>query len=154
MATAAPEAPAQPDRLMSTCRSVVMPALTPRVTPLRADDSAVWRSSISRIRACPFPRSLGCWATRARPPSTMLSNAGLVIRRPWVARGCRLPHEQGQLTPPKSHVEVGPRKQKIGTGEQAAARDIAYLISRRPSMTQGPETSYDAGKLALLERSR
>jgi hypothetical protein len=33
--------PAQPDRLMSTCWSVVMPALTPRATPVHADDSAL-----------------------------------------------------------------------------------------------------------------
>ena len=48
---------------------------------------------------------------------------------------------------------IGPRTQKIGTCGQAAARDIAYLISVRPGMTQGPRTSYDAGKLALLQRS-
>ena len=48
---------------------------------------AVWRSSISRSRACPFPRSLGCWATRDRPPSTMHSDAGLVTRRPWPEKG-------------------------------------------------------------------
>ena len=49
---------------------------------------------------------------------------------------------------------IGPRTQKIGTRGQAEARDISYLISGRPSMTQGPGTSYDAGKLALLQRSR
>jgi hypothetical protein len=60
---------------------------------------------------------------------------------------------EGQLTPPKSRVEVGPRKQKIGMWRQATARDIPYGISGRPSMTQGPGTSHDARKLALLERS-
>ena len=49
---------------------------------------------------------------------------------------------------------IGPRTQKIGTRGQAEARDVTYLISGRPSMTQGPETSYDPGKLPLLERSR
>jgi hypothetical protein len=49
---------------------------------------------------------------------------------------------------------IGPRTQKIGTRGHAEAREVSYSISGRPSMTQGPGTSYDAGKLALLERSR
>jgi hypothetical protein len=32
-------------------------------------------------------------------------------------------------------TKYGPRKQKIGTDGQAAARDIAYLFSGKPSIT-------------------
>jgi hypothetical protein len=88
--------------------------------------------------------------------STMLSDAGPVIRRPGSVGGSRFLRlhkrpDSGSRPPDKSDP-IGPRTQKIGTREQAAARDISYLISGRPSMTQGPGTSYDAGKLA--QRSR
>jgi hypothetical protein len=51
-------------------------------------------------------------------------------------------------------AKIASRKQKIGTRGQAEPRDFSYLISDKPCMTQGPETSYDAGKFALFERSR
>ena len=36
-----PTSPAQPNRLMSTCRRAVMPALMSRATPVSADNSAL-----------------------------------------------------------------------------------------------------------------
>ena len=58
----------------------------------------------------------------------------------------------GQTT--QRGVQIGSRKQKFGMRGQAEARDISYLISYKPCMTEGRETSCDAGKFALLERSR
>jgi hypothetical protein len=60
------------------------------------------------------------------------------------------------ITPDRRCITThfGSRKHKIGTRGQAEPRDFSYLISDKPCMTQGPETSYDAGKFALFERSR
>jgi AraC-like DNA-binding protein len=80
--------------------------------------------------ACPFPRSLGCWATRGRPPSTMLLDAGLVIRRLWLARGCRF--SRIGPDPGSDHPAAVPRRRWPEKAEDWHARTGSSARYRLP----------------------
>jgi hypothetical protein len=89
-------------------------------------------SELARAGRCAHSR----WATRPRPRSTVLSNAGLVIRRLWLAgRFSRLSPDTGSDHPVKAQVRIWPEKAENWQASTGRSAGFRLLVSRRPSIT-------------------